>query len=192
MIDGASMNRRSPTVPILVCVLTALALARPAAAQTELYGGYSYLQDPGNSVLAITARDNRFPLGWTAGAAHPLRPWLDVAGEVSGHYKRRSSLDDPVRVSFHAFMAGPRAHAKLGKLTEFAQVLAGVAHGRASAFGLDVSVTALSVQPGAGVDYPLGSRLAARLELDYRWIRNSADGREHASQFRAVAALVYR
>jgi hypothetical protein len=187
------MKRRSPAVPALVCALTVLAGARTASAQTEVYGGYSYLQDPGNSVLAITARDNRFPLGWAAGAARPAgRPWLAGVGEVSGHYKRRTSLDDPVRVSFHAFMAGPRARVRLGKLTEFAQVLAGVTHGRASAFGMDVGVTAVSVQPGGGIEYPLGSRLAARFELDYRWIRNSADGREHASQFRAVAALVYR
>jgi hypothetical protein len=185
------MKRRSIAAPILVCVLAMLAPAR-AAAQAEVYGGYSYLQDPGNSVLAVTARDNRFPLGWAAGVAWPVRGWLSAVGDASGHYKRRTSLDDAVRVSFHAFMAGPRASAKLGTLTEFAQVLAGVAHGRASAFGLDVGVAALSVQPGLGLDYPLGSRLAARLELDYRWIRNDAEGREHASQFRAVAALVYR
>jgi len=184
------------------CTAIALACAQNAAAQTnaaaqpsaptEIFGGYSYLNDPGNAVLAVTARDNEFRAGWVAGAARPVWRWLTMAGEASGHYKRRTTLDDEVRVSYHAFLAGPRASARLGKLSEFAQLLAGVAHGHASAFGIDVGITALSLQPGGGVDYAIASRLAARLELDYRWIRNGAEGREHASQFRAVAALVYR
>jgi hypothetical protein len=179
-----------------VCVLAVLATAPQAAAQTdkqtEISGGYSYLQDPGNAVLAVTARDNHFPAGWMAGVARPVWRWVTLAAEASGHYKRRMALDDSVRVSFHAFMAGPRASVKIGRLTEFAQVLTGVTHGHATAFGLEASVTALSAQPGGGIDWPLTARLAARIELDYRWIKNSAEGREHASQFRAVAALVFR
>src|SRR5262245_37485153 len=188
--------KRSCAAAMFVCATIALTLAPDASAQTktstEIFGGYSYLQDPGNAVLAVTARDNQFRAGWVAGAAQPMWRWLTIAGEASGHYKRRTSLDDTVRVSYHAFLAGPRASVRLGRLSEFAQVLAGVAHGHASAFGIDVGVTALSVQPGGGIDYAIAARLAARLELDYRWIRNGADGREHASQFRAVAALVYR
>src|SRR5205085_11206978 len=107
-----------------------IAPARTVAAQTgrrtEVFAGYSSLDDPGNAVLAVTAADNLFRVGWMAGAAWPIGRWLSGVVEASGHYKRRTSLDDDVRLSFHAFMAGPRASATLGRLTEFAQVLAGV------------------------------------------------------------------
>jgi hypothetical protein len=175
-----------------------MAVARQAAAQPpsqsaiEIYGGYSFLRDPGNSVLAVTAGADQFRAGWIAGVARPLSSWLAIAAEASGHYKERQSLDDTVRLSFHAVMAGPRASARIGRLTEFAQVLAGAAHGHASAFGIEVGETALSLQPGGGVDYPLASRWAARLEIDYRWIRSSREGREPAHQLRASAALVFR
>jgi hypothetical protein len=199
MIDGVSMQRRSIAVRIVVCALVTVTAARHASAQQqqqpspiEIYGGYSFLQDPGNSVLAVTAGADQFRAGWIAGVARPLSSWLAIVGEASGHYKQRQSLDDTVRLSFHALMAGPRASARLGRLTEFAQVLAGAAHGQASAFGIEVATTALSVQPGGGVDVPIGSRWAARLEIDYRWIRSSRDGRESASQLRASAALVFR
>ena len=183
---------------IVVWALLALAAAQRVSAQSsprsplEIYGGYSFLQDPGNSVLAVTAGADQFRAGWIAGVARPLSSWLAVAAEASGHYKERQSLDDTVRLSFHAVMAGPRASARIGHLTEFAQVLAGAAHAHASAFGIDVADTALSLQPGGGVDVPLASRWAARVEVDYRWIRSSREGRESANQLRASAALVFR
>jgi hypothetical protein len=196
MIDGVPMKPRSLPVPIFVCALMLIASARSLHAQTErpteFFAGYSYLEDPGNAVLAITTRDNQFRLGWTAGVAQPIGTWIALVGEASGHYKRKTSLDDDVHVSFHAFMGGARASARVGRLTEFAQLLAGATHASGSAFGIDAGVTAFSLQPGGGVDFPIASRLSARLELDYRWLRHSAEGREHASQFRAVAAIVYR
>jgi len=188
---------RSVVCAPIACALIAIT-ARPMSAQSpprpaiEIYGGYSFLEDPGNSVLAVTAGADRFPAGWIAGVARPLSSWLAIAAEASGHYKERQSLDETVRLSFHAVMAGPRASARVGRLTEFAQVLAGAAHGHASAFGIEVGDTAFSLQPGAGVDVPLASRWAARLEVDYRWIRSSRDGREPANQLRASAALVFR
>ena len=181
---------------IFVCMLTMIASTRALDAQSErpmeIYAGYSYLDDPSNAVLAITTRDDQFRVGWAAGLAWPIGTWLSAVGEASGHYKRKTSFDDDVHVSFHACMGGPRVSARVGRLTEFAQLLAGATHAHASAFGIDVGVTAFSLQPGGGVDYPIASRLSARLELDYRWLRQSAEGRAHASQFRAVAAIVYR
>ena len=196
MINGASMSRPASRVPTIVCLLFLIAAPRPASAQqessTEIYGGYSYLLDPGNGVLAITAGDNAFPLGWAAGIAHSITRWMDAVGEVSGNYKTKTTFDAEVSLRFHAAMAGPRAAVRIGRLREFVQVLGGVAYGHASAFGLTTSTSGLCVQPGGGVDYQLSSRIAARLQLDYRWIRKSAEGRAHVNQFHAVAALVYR
>ena len=196
MIVGIPMRPIARTTRIVVCLFALIAAARDAAAQarasTEVYGGYSFLLDPGNAVLAITARDNKYPLGWAAGVAHPISDWLAAVGEAAGHYKSRTSFNTDVSLSFHSFLGGARASARIGPLTEFVQLLAGAVNGRGSAFGIDVSTTAFAVQPGGGIDYPLTRRLAARLELDYRWIRSTAEGREHASQFRALAAIVVR
>jgi hypothetical protein len=197
MIGDARMRLRVPPATAILCgtILFALpsrTLAQtPAPRSTEVFGGYSFLRDPGNAILDASAGDDNFTLGWTAGLARPVWRAVAAVGEVSGHYKTRTTFDADVTLSFHAFLAGPRVAARIGPLTEFAQVLAGAVHGRGSAFGTTVSVTDLAAQPGGGVDYPLGARLAARLELDYRWIRGS-DGRPSANQFRAVAALVYR
>src|SRR5262245_47788683 len=102
MIVGAHMPNLFRCCSLLVCALAVCALPRRAAAQssqpasTEIYGGYSYLRDPGHSILAATSGDDSFPFGWAAGVAHPL--WRNVAavGEVSGHYKTKTTLDEDV------------------------------------------------------------------------------------------------
>ena len=181
-----------------MCLLSAFAIPIAAHAQTlstsstEFFGGYSYLRDPGDSVLTATEGDDSFPLGWAAGVARPIRPDIAIVGDVSGQYKTRTTFDNDVKLSFHAFMAGARARATIGRVAEFAQILAGAVHARGSGFGVTTSLTTLGVQPGGGIDYPLGSRFAARFELDYRWIKGSAEGRDAANQLRAIVAVVYR
>jgi len=188
------MQPRIAALTALVSVLV-LAIAAPSASQEpphsfEWFVGYSYLHSPGGSVLAATASDDNFPLGWTAGAARRVWRSMSIVGEVTGHYKSRTTLVEDVTLSYHAFLGGPRVSARLGRLTEFGQVLAGVTHGHASAFGTTVAATDLSLQPGAGVDYAINPSVAARLQFDYRWIRPS-DGRDSTNQFRAVAAVVF-
>jgi len=156
-----------------------------------MYGGYSYLRDPGNSVIAATAGDNSFHVGWAAGVARHLWRRLDLVAEASGHYKTRTTFDEDVRLSFHGFVGGPRVALDLGRFREFGQMLTGVVHANGSAFGVTVSTTALALQPGGGIDYRIAARVAARLQLDYRWI-NGDEFRRSANQFRAVAALVVR
>jgi hypothetical protein len=176
----------------LVCavVLTSSVAATAQSSTSEWSVGYSYLRDPGSSILAATADDDSFTLGWAAGGARHVWRAIWLAGEVAGHYKRRTTLDEDVSLSYHAFLAGPRAAVTVGGVTEFVQVLAGAVHGRASAFGTTVTVTDLGLQPGGGIDYALNRRLAARLQLDYRWIRGS-DGRNAVNQFKAVAGFVF-
>ena len=190
----SASQRLSLSVP--VCALLVLALPTTARAQSaeprfEIYGGYAYLRDPGNSVIAATAGDDSFTLGWSAGVARPVWRAVAAVAEVGGHYKTRTTFEEDINLSFHTAMAGPRATARLGPFEEFAQALAGVVHARGSAFGETVTLNALTLQPGGGVDYPIARRLRARLQLDYRWIRG-AENREPARQFRAVAGLVFR
>ena len=88
-------------------------------------------------------------------------------------------------------MGGLRASARLGRLTEFGQILAGVVRTSGSAFGSTTSGQSLGIQPGVGIDYPLTRAWAARAELDVRLIATQPDTTNGGYQYRFVAALVY-
>jgi hypothetical protein len=194
------MKRSSMGVSLMSvsALAAAMALGAPRAsdAQTrqglEVYAGYSYLNDPANSVVAATAGDASFTAGWVAGVAVPLSRWLSAAAEAGGNYKTLAAIDSDVRLSVLSLMAGARASARIGPFTEFGQVLVGAVRGSGSEFGLTVSNTGVAIQPGAGLDWPLGGHFASRVELDFRTISASGDGRDRAHQIRAIAALVYR
>lgn len=186
-------NLRATLIPAAVCVLTLCAASASTAQQSfEVFAGYSYLRDPSHSVLTTTSGDDNFPIGWAAGVSHPIWRAVSIVAEASGHYARRTTFDDEVRRSVHAFAAGPRASAAIGPFTEFVEALVGAAVGRAEAFGATATTTGLLLQGGGGIDYPVARRLAARVELDYRRITGSSEGRAPANQLRALAAIVVR
>lgn len=101
-------------------------LPRPAAAQSgrglEISAGYSFVRDPKNDIS--------LPSGWMVGAALPVSGWLSAVADVSGNRKTVSAFGSDLDFGVHAAMAGVRASARVGKLTEFAQVLAGVVRGQ--------------------------------------------------------------
>ena len=112
MIGPAPMQPRIAALTALVCVLV-LAIAAPSASQEpphsfEWFVGYSYLHSPGGSVLAATASDDNFPLGWTAGAARRVWRSMSIVGEVTGHYKSRTTLVEDVTLSYHGLAAFDR------------------------------------------------------------------------------------
>jgi hypothetical protein len=177
------------------CVGIVLAGARSVLAQPpafEWFAGYSYLKDPSHSVLTATARDDGMPLGWAGGAALPLWRAVSIAADVSGHYKRQTTFFDDVSLTYHALAAGPRASARIGPFVEFVEILAGVAIARGAAFGTTTHATALVLQGGGGLDYPIQGRLAIRGEIDYRRLTGSDSGRVPSNQLRIVAAMVVR
>jgi hypothetical protein len=157
----------------------------PAWAQTgfELSGGYSLAHDPRDAIT--------LPAGWFAGAAIGLTAALSAVADVSGQYKTIALFDTDARLTAHSVMGGLRLSARLGRLTEFGQVLAGVVRTSGSAFGSTTSGQALGVQPGAGFDYPLAPGWSARAEVDMRLIASQPDATNGGHQYRFVAALVY-
>jgi len=173
------MRRPWPLLLVLLC------LPRPAAAQTfEISGGYA---------LARDARDEvTLPSGWMAGAAIALTPAIAIVADASGQYATVALFTEDVRLRVHTVMGGARAAARLGKLTEFGQVLIGLVRTSGSAFGATTTGQSLGVQPGIGIDYPLGGAWAARAQLDVRLIRRQADATNGGLQYRFVAALVRR
>jgi len=160
-----------------------LLLTRPLAAQTPwaVAGGYSYLQDPPDRI--------DFPAGWIATASVALKPWLSVVGDVSGH--KETALD--IDFATFAVLGGARASASIGRLTEFGQLLAGVVRSTSTVVGITSSDHHPAIQPGAGVDYPIARRLAARLQIDYRAIRGGAvsPAPDPRHQLRYSVLLVY-
>ena len=177
----AAMIRSAAIVVLLVMV------GAPANAQIhslEIFGGYSLVDD--------TKSETKLPAGWSAGAAFTLSSWFAAVGDVAGHYATIQTFDADVRLTTHAVMGGGRAFARIGRLTEFAQLLAGVVRGSGTVFGSTETNTVFAYQPGAGVDYPLTDRLAGRAQLDVRVVRNNSGGIEGGHAFRFCASLVYR
>jgi hypothetical protein len=167
-------------------VLLLALLPRPAAAQKrfEISGGYAPLHDLRDEVT--------LPAGWMAGAALDLTPAFSVVADFSGQYKTISLFTGDARLSVLSAMGGMRASARVGPLTEFGQVLAGVVRTSGSAFGSTTTGSSFSVQPGVGIDYPQTGRWGARAELDVRLLTAQTDGQNNGWQYRFVAALVYR
>jgi hypothetical protein len=174
------MVRALPIV-LLLCLLPCSASAQPSV---EVSGGYSLARDPRDDVT--------LPAGWMLGATVGLTHSLSAVADVSGQYKTIALVESDARLSVHTVMGGVRASARIGRLTEFGQALVGTVRVSGSAFGSTTSSHSLGIQPGAGVDYPLGRSFAARAELDVRLIRSQADTNNSGYQFRFVAGLVYR
>jgi hypothetical protein len=101
----------------------------PAHAQTvfEVSGGYSLAHDPRDAVT--------LPAGWFAGAAIRLTSALSAVADVSGQYATIPLFESDARVTAHGVLGGLRLSARLGRITEFGQVLAGVVRTSGSAFG---------------------------------------------------------
>jgi hypothetical protein len=159
--------------------------ARAAAqARPEIFAGYAFVHDAKNAVS--------LPAGWMAGGAWPLADWLSAVGDVSGGYSTEHQFGAELQLRAYGIFGGARASSRLGRVTEFAELLAGVVRGSGAAFGFTETTSAFALQPGVGVDYPLSARLAARGELDVRFIRNGPDGNEAGYEYRVAAAIVYR
>ena len=141
-----------------------------------MFGGYAYLRDQNEEVS--------LPIGWAAGAGTHLNRWLSVVVDAGGNYKTLPLVGGDARLTAHTLMAGGKASLAIGRFVEFAQILAGPAHTRGTAFGSASSDTFVAVQAGLGFDVSLKPHLAGRLEFD---VRRLPTGRE----FRAIAGLVY-
>lgn len=172
----------------LITVLMLSALPSSAAAQSpaslDLFGGYAFIRDPRS--------DANLPKGWVAGGAASITEWLALTAEAGGNMKTVAAFGSEIRLGVFSVMAGPRASARIGRLTEFAQVLVGAVHASGSAFGITTTSTEVGVQPGVGADYPLTRRLAGRVQIDARFTRGKPDETTPGYQFRAVTGLVYR
>jgi hypothetical protein len=173
-----------PSKFIAVCAIAAGALcgcssrasAQPAHAWAVSIG-YAPLHDGTDHVT--------FPAGVSIGGSMALRPWLAVVADVDHQRKTLPSFFSDITLTSTGVMAGARASSRIGAFTEFVQVMAGGVSSTGTLFGTTDTTNHVAVQPGIGLDYALGTRWAARGELDIRWLSTG-------NELRYVAALVYR
>ena len=148
-------------------VLSGVAV-RPAAAQVEppttVAGGYTYLREQGPGDLGVAT----YPIGWVVMGSQRLG-----SGRISGAGEFGISRRDNV-VGETQRLLGLLGGAKFGlvrsaRMTLFAQALIGVE--RFSEPGFVES--GLAIQPGAGMDWTMGSRYVLRAQADYRLSRQT-------------------
>jgi hypothetical protein len=122
------------------------------------------------------------------GAARRLGPlWATV--EMDRSAATLPLLVGDATVSVTSAMAGVRASARVGPFREFAHLLVGVARAQGVVFGVESAESRSAVQPGIGIESPVGTHFAARLALDARGV-SSAEG-AWIYQLRAAAGLAY-
>jgi hypothetical protein len=148
----------------------ALALgAAPAAADeghgVDLFGGYSFAR-----IGETDRHGGNLALGFDVG---PLAAFVDT----SFHWGSQAEI------GLHdlTLMAGPGARfGKRGGTVIFVRILAGLVRDQASIGVLDVEIsegtTDLGFLGGGGVDFRIGSRLAARVQADYLLHDTGVDG----------------
>ena len=189
-----SMTRSTETIHEYAChegndglydVLATAARRDSRAFAGEVAGGYQFVQD--------YELGENFPSGWFVSAAHNLNRRLAVVGEVSGSEwsETNPNFDLTATVNVVTYLGGMRFRGGVGSLSPFAQVLAGAARARAtlSGFGTTVSEseTALTIQPGGGVDVRVSATIAARAMVDYRRISFADQG---TNQIRLAVGVV--
>jgi opacity protein-like surface antigen len=169
-------------------VLLVTAAPRLAGAQTwtprEISGGYVYLNDSDNQI--------GLPAGWMAGGSWRLTDWLSAVGEGGISARTTTTFGSELRVRVGTVLGGARASASLGPFREFGQVLTGAVLSSGTGFGVTSTDTAFGVQPGAGLDYPVTARVAARAEVDVRFIRSRSSGSTPAHELRLLLGLVLK
>jgi opacity protein-like surface antigen len=166
----------------LIAIALGLALCSTAAAAeaptAELFGGYSYLRDEGESFH-----------GWHASLAYNLWSNLGLVAELAGH--NGSSLGVDLNTLF--FLGGARFSLRMASSSVFVHGLAGGVRARGSitVFGASISEsdTNLCYGPGGGLDFKLRDHWALRLQGDYLFIKTEG---ETVKDPRVSAGVVYR
>jgi hypothetical protein len=169
---------------VLTAALSGAAPAKqPASLSSEttadLFGGYSRTE-AGEAGLD----------GWSLVGSHPFRGAWSLVGDLSGHYGSFAGAD----LSQLAFLAGVRWSAPTGgRLGPFAEALLGAARTSTSVSTGGGAVSEADVDwgfgLGAGLDYRLGRRWSARVDVQLRFLRGEGATDE---DFLVAVGAVYR
>jgi opacity protein-like surface antigen len=131
--------------------------------------------------------------GWEASFEGKVLPFIGIVGDVSGHYGTQSFTNGSqnINVTGHEqeYLVGLRLSVPVGKLTPFAEAMAGAAHIHTGGSLPGPSNTSFATALGGGLDYRLLGPVAARVEGDY--VRTSFFSSTQ-NNFRLSAGVVFR
>ena len=155
---------------VMAGLVIALSVASPAFAQDEprvsVAGGYAFFREQGPGGLDPAT----YPIGWVATGGWRIGSSRLVAvGEV-GMSLRQNVFDETQRV-LGVLGGGRYALTRSARMTTFAQALVGIERFSEPGF----TESGFAVQPGAGVDLKIGSRVFLRAQGDYRMSRPNGD-----------------
>jgi opacity protein-like surface antigen len=185
---------------VVVSLLAVLSLfgvtahAQEEVPKVDVFAGYSYLQaNPG-----VSGVDTFHLNGGSASVAYNFNHFDHLLSGVAdfGGYTNGNLLSTHVSGTLSTYMFGPRiSYRHLGRITPFGQVLFGVAHADASAFGTANTQNAFAMAVGGGVDYRLLHHLALRpFQVDYLMTRFNVGttGTQTQNNLRVSTGVVFR
>jgi hypothetical protein len=170
---------------------------RPARAQAEIFGGYSYL---GSNTAANNAPINLN--GASAAVGFYVRNWLGLVGDV-GVYHQSNVAASGFSLTVSTFQAGPRLRWRNhSPLTPFGQLLLGAGHAGGTLYtrSLGPGLSPLGANNsfvltgGGGVDWKLSPRIGVRLvqaEYLYSQFLNGSGNGNRQDNLRLSAGIVF-
>ena len=167
------------------------AYAQESAPKLDVFAGYSYVQaNPG-----VTGVDSFHLHGGSASAAYNITNWLGGVADFGG-YTNGNILNSGASGTFSTYLFGPRvSYRHYHRITPFGQVLFGVAHANAAAFGTTGTQNAFAMTAGGGVDYKLYDHFAIRpFQTEYLLtrFREGTLGTRNQNNFRVSTGFVVR
>jgi outer membrane protein OmpA-like peptidoglycan-associated protein len=156
----------------------------------ELFLGYSYVHfSPGGGLDSANLN------GGSASFAYNFTNYFGLVGDFGG-YHTGSYQGEPIDGTIYSYLFGPRfSYRNDTRLTPFAQILLGGAHGSADISGATTSRNGFAMTAGWGLDAGLTDRLAIRLfQVEYFLTRFNPgnDLAGHQNNLRVSSGLVVR
>ncbi len=166
------------TACIAVALFLFAGLANAQIPSGNVFLGFSYERSNstafGPNLVRTTVTSPNLH-GWEASFEGKVLPFVGIVGDVSGHYGTQSFTETTsngsqnISVTGHEqeYLVGLRLSVPVGKLTPFAEAMAGAAHIHTGGTLPGPSNTSFATALGGGLDYRLLGPVAARVEGDY-------------------------
>ena len=158
---------------VLLVAVSVLFLSGPAWAQTDIFGGYSFLS------VDFDSGDRETVHGWMANVSGGVADHIGIVGDVSGFYEDGTSV--------YTYMGGLRYNVGTNGVNPFAQALFGGARIGDSTF----SENGTAMGFGGGVDIPIADRVSVRA-VQFDWVPVRFVGEWFTNNVRLGWGIVFR
>lgn len=156
---------------ILMVAVSVLFLSSPAWAESNIFGGYSFVS------LDFGGSSRETVNGWAANGNFDVAEGIGVVGDVSGFYENGGNI--------HTYMGGIRYTADADSVNPFAQAMFGGAH----LGGGGVSENGFAMGFGGGIDIPVADTVSVRA-VEFDWVPVHFAGEWFTDPFRLAFGIV--